>query len=79
MSLKDDEQQHIQMELDFSSALTGQPERGGTPQGGPFTPRTQKITCCRGIRFRVVGGLAGVRSGAVRGGNGEAVPDGNVY
>jgi RNA-directed DNA polymerase len=47
----------------------------GTPQGGVITPRTQKITGCRGVRFRVVGRLAGVRSAGVRGGNREAVPD----
>ena len=26
------------------------PSVEGTPQGGPSTPRTQKITCCRGVR-----------------------------
>ena len=29
MSLKNDKQQNIQMELDFSSALTGEARRGG--------------------------------------------------
>jgi hypothetical protein len=47
----------------------------GTPQGAVMTPRTQKITGCHGVRFRVVGRLAGFRTAAVRGGNREAVPD----
>ena len=37
MSLKDDEQQNIQMELDFSSALTGEAQEVG--REGTESPR----------------------------------------
>ena len=36
MSLKDDEQQNIQIELDFSSALTGEAREAGREGTEPF-------------------------------------------
>ena len=48
----------------------------GTPQGSGTTPRTQKITCCRGVRFRLFGQCAGIDSAASCRRDRETVADG---
>ena len=53
-------------------------ERGkGTPQGGVATPRTQKVTCRRTVRFRLFGRVS-VCNTATRGWNRKTMPDGNL-
>ena len=75
MSLKDDEQQNIQMELDFSSALTGEAREAGKEETessgatkGTENPASTSVIVRgsvgvtisnRRIRTRTYGGVAG--------------------
>ena len=75
MSLKDDKQQNTQIELDFSSALTGEAreagKEGAEPSGAmtgtenqpafrPYSRNASVTVSNRRVRTRTHGGVAGV-------------------